>query len=494
MRKTLTTICSALSALALTASLAPGQAAAAPQGGSPAETTQINLQIAQVDNQNFPNMTMYVKVTNPAGQVLEGLAPANFTVVEYNSAGQAFNAVVTSVKRMTTVDKLSMDLVLDQSGSMYGSPLADAKSAATTFVNEIQQQAANVVEITSFDDSVYIKQPFTTSAAAAKTAIKAITANGSTAIYDAIVSALRQTSTQPGARCVVLFTDGYENASSSSVSDVVKLAATTNIPVYIIGVGNDVDEADLQYLASVTGGAYYSAAITGLETALNQIYNNIYNWQRDLYQINFKSQLTSETNISRQVNVTAASGDGSATASRKYLPTKDYTCWNGKTKTKLKSCSTPNKLSAIKYMYPSITLHSQQTSCVKKPGSSRWNNAKYYECVFSDKSTIRYRYWPSAKDSKKHYKEKYGKAKYTLYLNGQKAGVVYQSKKKDKATGLYQSTLVLTGNHWSLSVDAKTLTRQKEVWQTIRIRDPKAWKGYKKGTTPAEGVPTYKKK
>ncbi|MDR1833221.1 MAG: VWA domain-containing protein [Propionibacteriaceae bacterium] len=487
----------ALIAGALVLSLAPASAQAAPAAPADDYNSSISVTVTQVDNTKFPKVTMYVKVTNPAGQILEGLAPNNFKVVEYNQQGKAYQATINKVQRLSKLDLLTMDLVLDKSGSMYGSRMTDAKAAALDFTNAISALGKNRVEVTAFDDSVYLLQPFTDNLTAVKAAIKSISAydGGNTAIYDAIISALRQTSAQSGARCVIIFTDGMENASSHTESDVVKLAQLTNIPVYIIGVGSGVNTYALTSLASKAGGQYFSASTSNLQSVLTGIYNSIYSYQRDLYKVTYTTKFTSATKVTRKVQVTAADQNGvSASTTKSYMPTADYTCWNGKTKKTLKACGNPSGLESTKYIFPSILLHAAQTTCTKNDGSKRWDNAKYYECVFyGGNPTIRYRYWPKASDAKKHYKEKYSKATYKLYLNGKKAGVVYWNKKKNTSLGLYQLTIVLTGHHYSLSVDAKTVAEQKAALQTVRIRVLKAWKGYRTGTVPAEAVPEYKK-
>ena len=58
-------------------------------------------------------------------------------------------------------------------------------------------------------------------------AVNGITTDGRTALYDAIYAGVYQTYFENGAKCVIAFTDGEENASSYSFNDVVTLAKNT---------------------------------------------------------------------------------------------------------------------------------------------------------------------------------------------------------------------------------------------------------------------------
>ena len=114
---------------------------------------------------------------------------------------------------------------------------------------------------TSFNDYVFNRQPFTSSAALLNSAIDAVSPTGETALYDALYWALQRTNLKSGSRVVIAFTDGEENSSNYSLNDVITLSQQTGIPVYIVGVGGDVNRSSLQSLASSCNGAYYDAGV-----------------------------------------------------------------------------------------------------------------------------------------------------------------------------------------------------------------------------------------
>lgn len=100
---------------------------------------------------------------------------------------------------------------------------------------------------------------------------------------------------------VIAFTDGEENSSNCSLNDVITLSQQTGIPVYIVGVGGDVNRSSLQSLASSCNGAYYDAASDDLAQALRQIYQSIYDDQRSMCRVVFTSTCPGSTSATRTV-------------------------------------------------------------------------------------------------------------------------------------------------------------------------------------------------
>jgi hypothetical protein len=215
-----------------------------------------------------------------------------------------------------------MNMVLDQSGSMSDSCKMDqAKDAAHIFLREVINIGNNRVEITSFDDDVYLRREFTDDYDLLSSAVDFLSPMGGTALYDALYSALLRTNDQTGARCVVAFTDGLENSSRYNYDDVIRLSALTGIPVYLIGVGRDIDERELNALAIDTGGRYYNADTTNLSAALSGIYQDIYEYQHSMYAVRYTSSFTNLREQFRTVELKSKPTAGYAgVADREYTP------------------------------------------------------------------------------------------------------------------------------------------------------------------------------
>ncbi len=276
--------------------------------------TDINIQVRQIDNASFPEMTLYASVTDKSGNAIQDLGIDVFEVQEIDGSGNVSSVEIADVYQVLGQDKISVNLVLDASGSMDSqNKMRQAKNAATTLLGQMQLDKGDRVEIISFDDFVYLEHEFSSDQTALEAAIDNIDTDGMTALYDALYAGLFQTYYEKGAKCVIGFTDGLENASSYSFNDVVQLAQSTGIPVYIIGIGNEYDAAELQDLADLCSGKYYSAAEADLQAILEDIYLSIYKEQQDYYVIKYRTPNEQDANAFREV----------------VLGTSDYTEYNG---------------------------------------------------------------------------------------------------------------------------------------------------------------------
>ncbi len=187
-----------------------------------------------------------------------------------------------------TGQSISSSLVLDYSGSMGSLNISNMESAAGIFVSNMQ--AADRGEIIKFGSYVHREQAYTSTKNLLISAITGYTsAGGSTALYDGIYMGLTDTALESGQRAVVAFTDGYENASTHTQSDIVGYAQSNGIPIYTIGLGS-ADAASLQTIATQTNGQYYEAPdstqLAAIYQQIAQIFTNtlILSWPSFVYQ------------------------------------------------------------------------------------------------------------------------------------------------------------------------------------------------------------------
>lgn len=293
-----------------------------PATASSEPKSPLTMFVSQVDNSAYPQVTLYTKIADQAGSTPSGLDVSQFAVTETDSSGSQYPATVEQVVPLAVGDAMNINLVVDQSGSMRArSKMDSAKKAASSFVDEMVKTQGNVAEITSFNDYVYNRQPFTSSAALLNSAIDAVSSTGETALYDALYWALQRTNLKSGSRVVIAFTDGEENSSNCSLNDVITLSQQTGIPVYIVGVGGDVNRSSLQSLASSCNGAYYDAASDDLAQALRQIYQSIYDDQRSMCRVVFTSTCPGSTSATRTVLLSCSdSGPFAGQISHTYVP------------------------------------------------------------------------------------------------------------------------------------------------------------------------------
>src|SRR5258705_598047 len=236
-------------------------------GGTALADDPIRIVISRVDAGDFPTVRLVASVVDASGKPVRGLRAEDLQLRERN---QPTSARVTLA---TLVSPVALALVVDTSGSMSGRPLADAKAAIATMISALG--ANDQVAIVAFNATVRTVQPLTGDKARAMAAIGSITASGDTAIYDAVIGAVQ---VLDGAdpkvrRAIVLLTDGLDTVSRNTSGGAVVRIATGGVPVYAVGLGDNLDRSALQVLSQASpGGAAYvaptSAQLTGLYAAL----------------------------------------------------------------------------------------------------------------------------------------------------------------------------------------------------------------------------------
>jgi len=162
----------------------------------------------------------------------------------------------------------TFQIVIDSSGSMIGSRMANAKAAAKLLVDlaEVGQSTIGVIEFASTPTVVQPLTPIDSQEAkeTVKDAIDSIVAGGMTAIGDAAQLALDELldhGAEDTDRLVYLLTDGQNNRGVQPLS-VIPAYQDAGIPLYTFGYGPEVNHGELEQMASDTGGSYYRSPTT----------------------------------------------------------------------------------------------------------------------------------------------------------------------------------------------------------------------------------------
>ena len=133
---------------------------------------------------------------------------------------------------------VTVGLVVDHSSSMR-EKLADVTAAARAFVQT--SNSDDRMFVVNFNETVSlglpIGMPFSDSAEQLGKAIGEAPAIGTTALYDAIIEALKrlQQSTHDK-KVLIVISDGGDNASKASLDRVLKLTEQSNAMIYTIGI------------------------------------------------------------------------------------------------------------------------------------------------------------------------------------------------------------------------------------------------------------------
>ena len=100
---------------------------------------------------------------------------------------------------------------------------------------------------------VEVPVPLTNDRRAVDTALQALDPWGTTALHDAVVTALDAIEPAPGRRALVIVTDGLERGSRRSATDVLTRVRASDVLAYPVVLQRKIPEV-LEQLALTTGG------------------------------------------------------------------------------------------------------------------------------------------------------------------------------------------------------------------------------------------------
>ncbi len=175
-------------------------------------------------------------------------------------------------------------LALDTSGSMEGPALEAAKAAARTFVRTVSPDTR--VGLETFGERVTIHQEPTLDRDSLLAALDGITtADGNTALWDALVTAADLVGTGPGRGSVVVLSDGDNTAGTASQPQAIEHLRSRSTILYAVAVESpDANLGALQATVDQVGGQYLPTADIG---EIDSLYTEIAGRLANRYQLTF---------------------------------------------------------------------------------------------------------------------------------------------------------------------------------------------------------------
>ena len=239
---------------------------------------------------------IFVSVVDRNGQTRDDVDRSLFRILDNETEGK----IIEFGKAFD--QPISIALLVDSSASMTYS-MQHAAKAAADFVQKALKQGDRC-SVTAVQDVPRRKQPLTGDHEAVAKALNGIAPHGQTALYDALMTAIRELRDEKNRRAIVVLTDGSDTSSIASYDEVQKMAQEAAIPIYMIayegGDENQVRDLErLRYLAGETGGFIATATQQNLMAKYEAI-------ERDLRaQFAIKYQITDfgRTNEWRRVRV-----------------------------------------------------------------------------------------------------------------------------------------------------------------------------------------------
>jgi Ca-activated chloride channel family protein len=250
-------------------------------------------------------VVLQAAVRDRAGHTMMELKPEDFTVFEDGKPQR-----IRLFRHEDT--PVTVGLVIDHSSSMR-EKLADVTAAAQAFVKSSNPN--DRMFVVNFNEHVSPGLPkgteFSDNAEQLGKAIGNAPALGTTALYDAIVEALRrlQRSTHDK-KVLVVISDGGDNASKADLDRVLKLTEQSNAMIYTIGIFEpddpDKNPGVLRRLAKQSGGEAFFPEQLGETVAICQrIARDI----RDQYTVGYSSPLASPAGVYHKVKLIASRKD-----------------------------------------------------------------------------------------------------------------------------------------------------------------------------------------
>lgn len=194
-----------------------------------------------------------VNVTDANGNFVAGLTRDDFHIYE----GDRSQTIAVFQQEDSPV---SVGLLVDHSGSM-GSKLPNVLTAISAFTQASNPQ--DEMFVVNFGDDVTVAlsggKAFTSDPKEIQNAVSATSAQGRTALYDAVAAGLNHLQTSRWQKkALIIVSDGGDNASRYKFSQILALAHQSRVTIYSIGLvdqsGVEENPGALEQLCKDTGG------------------------------------------------------------------------------------------------------------------------------------------------------------------------------------------------------------------------------------------------
>lgn len=216
-------------------------------------------------------VTIHASVRDGRGRLVSGLTPADFEIRD--------NGLLRPILslRSDRQSPISLAILVDMSGSMrLSGKIPMARQAYASVLAQLRQDH-DEVGLFTFDEGLHERREFTRDVSGLTDGLSDFEPFGSTSLYDATAAAARRLAARSGSnKAIVVLTDGTDTSSTLTAREVSGLAASIDVPVYIVATvpssaqrqmmedGSRPPEiADLRDLAEWTGGQFLFASSFG---------------------------------------------------------------------------------------------------------------------------------------------------------------------------------------------------------------------------------------
>jgi Ca-activated chloride channel family protein len=234
---------------------------------------------------NSDLITLTVTVTDMYGRFVTGLGQKAFTIFDDKQEQQ--------ITFFSDEDApVSLGVIFDVSGSMSGDKISRAREALSRFIETSHQ--GDEYFLIGFNNRAQLLLDRTRDSDALMDKLTFVQTKGQTALYDAAYLGVEKvTRGTHQKRAVLLISDGQDNSSRYTLSELRRLLKETDVIIYAIGIVNAHDSgtlgfagrAILEELAGVSGG---KAFFPGTGAEMNDTFERIALELRTQYSIGYR--------------------------------------------------------------------------------------------------------------------------------------------------------------------------------------------------------------
>ncbi len=228
---------------------------------SPAHADDTGIQTATIDHAQPTSDGLRLLVSVPSGSGTVDPSKVSVTI-----GGHDVKAETVAASSSNEIKRVSI-LAIDTSESMGGARIAEARRAATTYINSAPSNVE--IGVLTFDDRVKLLVQPGLDRAAALTAIKNLTLTHNTALYDGVLGALKAAGpdgADVGQRRILVLSDG-KDTTKTPISKVVDTISTSGVLVDAVSLQQS--DAESQPLRDIVAAGKGKVLDAGAPAALS---------------------------------------------------------------------------------------------------------------------------------------------------------------------------------------------------------------------------------
>lgn len=271
------------------------------------QAEELKLRVVRAEAESPTRIRLTVTVTNRDGTAVHALLAEAF---QAKVSGVPVSIELADRASLKGDDGLAVAIIIDASGSTRGGVVQNAKDGAEKLIQRMRKEDEICVLRAGTSPSVTVG--LTNDHAAAIKAIRDLQTGGQTALLDAIVNASTELNgTKLVRRAIVLFTDGWENASRNTHEQVKNSLNAADVSLNLILFGSKAD-ASLKPIAEESGGSVWQVSKS---EELVKLYAELAEDLTTAYVLEFDIPETQEGAASIALSVTTPDGSANTSAS-----------------------------------------------------------------------------------------------------------------------------------------------------------------------------------